>query len=439
MMKKMLLSLCVSCCMAAFAPADEQPPVTVTNQDAAEIIKLTGGFTKYVSALPSNSNVTFLGEEYNALTVKGNRIIPFMLKELLAPPAASEGRQNKQPSVKQQQAPVLAWAGVTALCNTPAGKSSVSSHGAMAVNEIDFWAAWWLENASLFAGGYFAADEGKSLLRELKILASDRLALQKYNTAYNNMLNGNETDAIKIFGEIPKSYPDSKYADDAMFWKGYCMADMQNYGEAIKIYQKLIELFPQSEYADDSFLKIGETYEIHIHDYDKAIETYKQFTEKFPNTANPASNSVLLGRALENKNDYNNALKTYKQAQQEIQSTNEQQQKGGNWNFWYAKTIEGRIKFIEENNDYDWMPLTRYNIAKDAYLKGQYADCEKTLKELLAKYPDSKIADDAAFALAKVLEKQSKPEEAAQYRTQVQNRRQEQKQEQQQVTPVNPK
>ncbi|MBI5360461.1 MAG: tetratricopeptide repeat protein [Planctomycetes bacterium] len=444
MMKKMLFSLCVSFCMTIFASADERPSVTVTNRDAVDIINLAGGFAKYISTLPSNPGINSLGEEYDALMTKGDSIIPFILKELFVLPAVSDFKQNKQPSAanKPPQELVLpAWAGIAALCNTPAGKASASSHGGMAVNEPDFWAGWWLENSGLFAGEYFASEEGKLLLRELKTLASDRLALQKYNAAYNNMLNRDEADAVKKFSDISQLYPDSKYADDAMFWKGYCMVDMQNYGEAIKVFQKLIELFPQSEYADDSYLKIGEAYEIHIHDYDKAIETYKQFAEKFPNTVNPASNSVLMGRALENKNDYYNALKNYKQAQQEMQTLNEQQQqlKSGNWNFWYAKTIEDRIRFIDENNDYDWMPLTKYNIAKDAYLKGEYADCEKSLKELLEKYADSKIADDAAFALVKVLEKQSKTEEAAKYRLQYQGRQTVQQQEQQQVRPVSPK
>ena len=68
---------------------------------------------------------------------------------------------------------------------------------------------------------------------------------------------GRSADAIKAFDEYVAQYPESKFADEAMFRIGSAQQQLEEYDAAVAAYQKLRSTFPRSAYSEDAMFQIG--------------------------------------------------------------------------------------------------------------------------------------------------------------------------------------
>lgn len=68
---------------------------------------------------------------------------------------------------------------------------------------------------------------------------------------------GRSADAIKAFEEYIAQYPESKYADEAMFRIGSAQQQLEEYEAAVAAYQKLRSTYPRSGYSEDAMFQIG--------------------------------------------------------------------------------------------------------------------------------------------------------------------------------------
>ncbi|HRT06086.1 MAG TPA: tetratricopeptide repeat protein [Kiritimatiellia bacterium] len=68
---------------------------------------------------------------------------------------------------------------------------------------------------------------------------------------------GRSADAIKAFEEYVAKYPESKFADEAMFRIGSAQQQLEEYEAAVAAYQKLRSTFPRSAYSEDAMFQIG--------------------------------------------------------------------------------------------------------------------------------------------------------------------------------------
>ncbi len=68
---------------------------------------------------------------------------------------------------------------------------------------------------------------------------------------------GRHVDAIKAFQEYIDQYPESKFADEAMFRIGASQQQEEKYAEAVKAYQTLRSTHPRSPYSEDALFQVG--------------------------------------------------------------------------------------------------------------------------------------------------------------------------------------
>lgn len=68
---------------------------------------------------------------------------------------------------------------------------------------------------------------------------------------------GRSADAIKAFEEYIAQYPESKFADEAMFRIGSAQQQLEEYEAAVAAYQKLRSTYPRSGYSEDAMFQIG--------------------------------------------------------------------------------------------------------------------------------------------------------------------------------------
>ena len=81
------------------------------------------------------------------------------------------------------------------------------------------------------------------------------LAMYARACAFFNL--GRSADAIKAFEEYVAAYPESKFADEAMFRIGSAQQQLEEYELAVAAYQKLRSTFPRSAYSEDAMFQIG--------------------------------------------------------------------------------------------------------------------------------------------------------------------------------------
>ena len=64
-------------------------------------------------------------------------------------------------------------------------------------------------------------------------------------------------DAIKAFEEYIAQFPESKFADEAMFRIGSAQQQLEEYEPAVAAYQKLRSAYPRSGYSEDAMFQVG--------------------------------------------------------------------------------------------------------------------------------------------------------------------------------------
>ncbi len=90
------------------------------------------------------------------------------------------------------------------------------------------------------------------------------------------------SEAINEFSSIIDSYPAAPLADDALLKKADYSIQLKKFDDALTTYQKLLAEYKESIERDKAQFKIGELYQFHLHDKQKAIVAYEVILEKYP-------------------------------------------------------------------------------------------------------------------------------------------------------------
>ena len=85
----------------------------------------------------------------------------------------------------------------------------------------------------------------------------DKDGAQQYTAAFDLLKEGQYAKSITAFGSFLKSYPNSKYADNAQYWLGEANYVSRQYKTALDAFQTLIAKYPDSSKISGARLKIG--------------------------------------------------------------------------------------------------------------------------------------------------------------------------------------
>ncbi len=196
--------------------------------------------------------------------------------------------------------------------------------------------------------------------------------------------------------------------DKTLFETGSEYLQKSQYIKARLAFQTLINTYPDSELSADSYLTIGDSFydEGGTENLLQAEDQYKNFIIFFP--TNP--------KAVD--------------AQMKIVSLNMKMMRAPDRDSSYSMKAEGAIRrLLDQFPDSDYVPIAKEylkevqeNLAMGNYGVGQfyaekmnYAGARSRFMEIVEKYPDFTLLDEAYFRLAEVLEKSQNPDEAAIY------------------------
>ena len=244
-----------------------------------------------------------------------------------------------------------------------------------------------------------------------------------YNEAFNKSMFSSPQEAQKLFGGAQTAMETSNPGDSgdpyvglALFQRGYLAIDAGGYREAIELFEELVKRYPQHTYADDALYQIGYVYQKHLEDYGKAAEAYTRLAHMYRDreTAVQAmyqnaqvsvqQKDVQVEQMVEQLNDTaDNAYKQrFSRGQFEVPN-------------YYEAQSRQQLQRITANN-----PPGASQDALALWLKGdndlqegKLSDAQGNFAKIQEEYSGSKVADDAAFGLAECRRLAGKIDKAA--------------------------
>ena len=104
-------------------------------------------------------------------------------------------------------------------------------------------------------------------------------------------------ECVKAFREYLAAFPESKYADEALFRIGVCLQQDGDHQEAVAAYRQLRTSHPDSAYAEDAAFQIGLCHLLDEANADAAA-AFKDFIALYPRSRLAAQAGAYAARAL---------------------------------------------------------------------------------------------------------------------------------------------
>jgi len=123
----------------------------------------------------------------------------------------------------------------------------------------------------------------------------DKNGAQQYTAAFDLLKEGQYSKSVSAFDSFLKSYPDSKYADNAQYWLGEANYVSRQYKTALDAFQTLIAKYPESKKIPVARLKIGYTY-YELKNWSASKDALMQVVKLYPDTSVASKASDRLER-----------------------------------------------------------------------------------------------------------------------------------------------
>jgi tol-pal system protein YbgF len=112
----------------------------------------------------------------------------------------------------------------------------------------------------------------------------DKNGAQQYTAAFDLLKEGQYSKSVSAFDSFLKSYPDSKYADNAQYWLGEANYVSRQYKTALDAFQTLIAKYPESKKIPGARLKIGYTY-YELKNWSASKDALMQVVKLYPDSS----------------------------------------------------------------------------------------------------------------------------------------------------------
>ena len=106
----------------------------------------------------------------------------------------------------------------------------------------------------------------------------------EYNKAYEAYMKRRYAEALSLFKDFLKRYPDHQLADNAQYWLGETHYDMGDYASAILTFKDVVTRYTDHAKAPDALLKIGYAY-MALDDVSNARMFLKRVINNYPLSA----------------------------------------------------------------------------------------------------------------------------------------------------------
>jgi len=232
-----------------------------------------------------------------------------------------------------------------------------------------------LEDATVrVANSYFATKNYSEAIRYYdQAIAQGRID-KDYATYQKGLIlafQDRDAEAKALFEQVVSRYPNSRFADDALFQSANTDFERGAYQQAIRGFGRFLTEKPQSTLVPSALLKRA-TASSNVQNYDQAIQDYRRILDQYGTS--PAAASALIGlqNALSDAGrpeEFSSVLSQYKRSNpgsSDIQKVEFENAKSLYFNEKYTQAIEALQRFLQENPNSPLVSEGRYYLG-DAY------------------------------------------------------------------------
>ncbi len=116
-------------------------------------------------------------------------------------------------------------------------------------------------------------------------------ARKAYEQAFAILRKKQYDDAITQFKTLVTRYPQSSFADNALYWQGEANRVTRRFSQAVDDFNTLIKMYPKSAKLADAYYKLGISH-YQLSHFSEAKQAFKTVRKKYPN-----SSSARLSKA----------------------------------------------------------------------------------------------------------------------------------------------
>ena len=231
-----------------------------------------------------------------------------------------------------------------------------------------------------------------------------------------------------LYRHVFEKYPDSRWADDAIYQLASRLGRTDE--EAFALFRRLINAYPDSEWTDDSLYTIAIAYyrraeetkktdsvESADVDYDRASAMFNRLIEDYPGSVLADESRFNRAMCLYGKEKWTAALEALGVLREDfignelIHSI-----------VYYTGVIftekqayeDARVEFqnVVDSGHEQLAPLAQFGIGQTYFAEVKYDEAIDSYQQVIYKFPDTTMAQDAHFNIGWAYEKLKKYDEA---------------------------
>ena len=208
-------------------------------------------------------------------------------------------------------------------------------------------------------------------------------------------------EALDRYRAVFDQYPDSEYADDAMFAVASRIDFRTQPDIANILYRRIINNYPDSEHAPEALNAVGVAH-FELANYDRALVMFDQFLREYPTS--PLREAVLLNRAVcqLKKGRYDDALDSLQILTEQFPDLAPAAQFYTGMVFFEKQEFPTARTFFEnvlETADPEFTADAQFNIAQSYFSERMFEDALASYEETINGYPESGPAEESAFRI----------------------------------------
>jgi len=184
-------------------------------------------------------------------------------------------------------------------------------------------------------------------------------------------LNKNYSNKVRLLNNLLNNYPESTYADDALFEKGRTFVITQKPAEAETAFIRLMDRYPNSPLARKAGLQLGLLY-FDGNQLDKAIDVLKKIQKNYPGTEEAKTALQDMRTIYVEKNEIDNYVA-------------------------YTNSLGGSARIEEREQD-----SLSYTAAERLYMRGEHDSALKSFQNYLNRFNPAIFAVPAHFYSGKI-------------------------------------
>jgi tol-pal system protein YbgF len=125
--------------------------------------------------------------------------------------------------------------------------------------------------------------------RELTSVQAD------YNAAHAHLKAGRVSEARAVFATLAAPGANHRFVDNAMYWGGYCEAQLGQHRKALEVWQALIARDPKSPKVPDALFGLAQSHEA-LSEPALAETYYVEIVTQFPQAERQVDAQAALAR-----------------------------------------------------------------------------------------------------------------------------------------------